>query len=506
MPNNLYVGDPFFDLKDGWTRIQYKFDDEDSQARFRFITNSETGKWIDYDLFHRIKRIMPSLNMKQDMLKTRSKYNPDMLRKHCKAWEVGKQSNNSSNYDKAVMHRAFRNVLAEWQLPTKVKPIALEEVPFKKDTNFGAPTFQNSSKDEHAQERAIKGAKAVLRGKCPQPFAMYHRGKNDEEVRITLAEAKEMFLIAGMFFYPYFSRMKKSNIRYAGGLHRLNTSAKMNEIKWKSRFALSVDYSKYDSSISSLLTSLAFKIVESNFYMTEKERKAWKIYVNYFQRGGMLAPDGYIYYGREHGVPSGSLFTSVIGSIVNCLVIEYFRLRTGAQVTDHIVLGDDCIIGLLNPIPVDTYAQVAKEIGINVGLGDSKLLNADELIYFLGHYWEDGTPRRDVEETIVRLCCPEIIKPWNRAKFGSAEYLVGLFDKIKDYQNDNEWFWSLGNIIIDSFLIPNEPWNWGYVVRRDFYYTNLRLEAKQAAKPTGLARALGEQALPSNSCRIRALV
>lgn len=504
MPN-LYVGDPFFNLNDGWTRIKYRFMDEESQARFNTIVNSETGKWIDYNLFHQFKRVFPSLKMRQDDLKPRSKYNPDMLRKHCTAWEAGKQSNGSMNFDKQIMHQAFLNVSTEFSLPVKVRPIALDEVPFKESTNFGAPTFQNSSKDEAAQERAIKGAKSVIRGKCPEPFAMYHRGKNEEEVRITLAEPKEMFVLAGTFFYPYFWSMKKGNIRYAGGMKRLSTSAKMNEIKWKSRFALSVDYSKYDSSICSLLTSLAFKIIESNFVMTDKESKAWRIYVNYFQRGGMLAPDGYIYYGREHGVPSGSLFTSIVGSIVNCLIIEYFRLKTGALVTDHIVLGDDCIIGLLNPIPVEDFAQVAKELGINVGLEDSKLLHAEDLIYFLGHYWEDGTPRREIEETIERICCPEVVKPWHRAKFGSDEYLVGLFDKIKDYQNDNEWFWNVGNILMDSFIAPEQPWNWGYIVRREFYYTNMKLEAKQHVK-TGLSRALGEEDLQPNSCRIRAVV
>lgn len=503
--SHLYNGEPFFNLEDGWTRVPYKFMDDEALRRFKFITNSETGKWIDYDLFHHFKRVVPSLNMQQSELTARSCYNPDMLRKHCAAWEAGKRGSNSMNYDSKLLHKAFLNVSKEFQLSTKVKPLALEEVPFKKDTNFGAPTFQNSSKDEFAHERAIKGAKAVMRGKCPEPFTMYHRGKNETEARITLAESKEMFLIGGRFFYPYFTSMKKSNLRYAGGMRRLNTSAKMNSIKWTCRFALSVDYSKYDSSIKQLLTSLAFKIVESNFVMTAEEAKAWNIYVKYFQMGGMLAPDGYIYYGRNHGVASGSIFTSVIGSIVNCLIIEYFRLRTGALVTDHIVLGDDCIIGLIQPVPVERFAEVASELGINVGLDDSKLLCNDELIHFLGHYWDEGMPRRAISETITRLCCPEVIKPWNREKFGSVPYLIGLFDKIKDYQNDNEWFWNIGNIIMDSFLLPDEPWNWGYNVRRDFMFTNMVLDSKQKTK-TGLSRALQIEAMPAGSCRIRAVI
>lgn len=487
MPTDLYCGDPFFE---GWRSKPYTFESEDAKMRFRSITNSERGKWIEWDLFYHIKRMAPSLGLNAAELEARSKYNPDMLRPHCRKWEEGQ--NRELNYNQELLAKAVASVNSKFSLREKVQPIDFTEVPWKNDTNFGCPTFSNSKHDPHAQEKAIAAAKAVARGKAPEPFVAYARGKNEEEARITLAESKPMFIVGGSFFYPYFWGLKAENSPYAGCAKKQSVSARVNSLKWNSRFVLAADYSRYDSTIPQVLTSCAFKIIKNNFVLTKKEEALWETYVAHFNTNGMLMPDGNIYYGRRGGVPSGAIFTSIVGSIVNAIIIEYAALRGKMQVTDYLVLGDDSIIGLLNPVQVADFAKYASELGIIVSQDDSKLYVGDEKVYFLGHYWEDGCSRRDVKETIYRLCCPENVKPWNRAKFGSRDYLLGLFDKIKDYQNDNEWFWTLGNMIIDSFLKPNEPWLWGEIVRRDFYYTNMVLDQKQH-RSTGLQRVFGKQ-------------
>nr|QUS52679.1 RNA-dependent RNA polymerase [Mute swan feces associated partitiviridae F] len=486
MPTQLYSGDPFFQ---GWRSKPYIFESEEAKAQFKLITNSMRPKWIEWDLFYHIKRMAPSLGLNAAELEARSKYNPDMFRPHCRKWEEGQASELA--YDHELFSRAVASVNSKFSLLEKVKPIAYEEVPWKEDTNFGAPTFSNSRHDKFARDKAIAGAKAIARGKSPEPFVAYARGKNEEEARITLAEPKAMFIVGGRFFYPYFRALKAVNSPYAGCAKRQSISARVNELKWNSRFVLAADYSRYDSTIPQVLTSCAFKIIKNNFVMTKKEEALWETYVAHFNTNGMLMPDGNIYYGRKGGVPSGAIFTSIIGSIVNAIIIEYCALRGKMLVTDYLVLGDDSIIGLTQPTQVEAFTEYASELGIIVSQEDSKLYVGDEKIYFLGHFWEDGCSRRDIKETIYRLCCPENIKPWNRAKFGSTEYCLGLFDKIKDYQNDNEWFWSLGNMIIDSFLVPEEPWLWGEITRRNFFYTNMVLDQRQQ-RDTGLKRLFGK--------------
>ena len=502
MPN-LFIGEPFF--TDGWRRIPYQFISEDAQAAFAEITNSCKKPWVDYDLFHRIKRMFPDLRLTQKELQPRCAYEPNMLRKHCEIWE--KQSATvTRNYDSKALAKAYSSVLQKFKLRDKVKPIAFDEVPWINDTNFGAPYFKNSKKMESPQEKAIAGAKAIKRGRAFYPFSGYHRGKSDTEVRIIWAEGKSEWMVGAIFFYPYFEALKmQTECPYAGVHKRLGTSARVNTLKWRSRFILAMDYSKFDATIPPMLIKLAFKIIKHNLELSRKEEELFDRYVTHFCTNGIIMPDGFIYYGRQGGVPSGSVFTSLIDSIVNAILIEYCMQKGAMLATDYLVLGDDSIVGLARPVNKAEIVSLIGELGVKVSDDDTFVTCArTEASYFLGHYWEYGAPRRDVVETITRLCCPEFPQPWNFAEFGSHEYKVGLFDKIKDYQNDNDWFWKYGNTLIDSFLLPDEPWNWGEIVRPSYQYYNLRLEAK-AYRPTGLARAFGEDWSDASTMRTVAM-
>nr|QUS52677.1 RNA-dependent RNA polymerase [Mute swan feces associated partitiviridae D] len=497
MPTELYSGEPFFD---GWKRKEYNFESEEAKSRFLFVTNSQRGNWIDWDLYYHIKRLAPELDLHKEDLVGRAKYNPDMFRPHCRKWVEG-QSREIA-YDSHAFAIANARVRARFQLREKVKPIAFDQVPWKNDTNFGAPTFANSKHHPDAQSKAIAGAKAVKRGKKPEPFTAYSRGKNDQEARIVMAEPKEMFIIGGTFFYPYFEALKLVKSPYAGSTKRLAISARVNSFKWNSRFILAADYSKFDSTIPQVLISCAFNIIKDNFIMTEAEEALWEKYVLHFLKNGVLMPDGYIYYGRNGGVPSGAIFTSIIGSICNALIIEYACQCHKALLTDYLVLGDDCLIGLNAPFQKEEFASYLRHFGIEVSLEDTELHLAESYVYFLGHYWDDGVSKRPVEETVLRLVCPENVKPWNRAEFGSLNYCIGLFDKIKDYQNDNQAFWELGNKIMDSLMYPDESHKWGKTFHRGFCYNNVVLDARQKRK-SGLARAFGEtEGLRQHSTRL----
>ena len=494
----LFSGEPFFD---GWKSKEYVFESEEAKSQFRLITNSQRGNWIDWDLYYLIKRLAPDLGLEKTELKGRAKYNPDMFRPHCRKWVEGQ--NRVIAYDTQAFALANAKVRARFKLREKVQPIAFEEVPWKDDTNFGAPTFSNSKHYPDAQEKAIAGAKAVKRGKSPEPFTAYHRGKNGDEVRIVMAEPKEMFIIGGTYFYPFFEALKLVKSPYAGSTKRLAISARMNNFKWNSRFILAADYSKFDSTIPPVIISCAFEIIKDNFIMTPAEEALWEKYVKHFMTNGVLMPDGRIYYGRRGGVPSGAIFTSVIGSICNALLIEYACICHDALLTDYLVLGDDCIIGLNAPFQKEEFAQYLRHFGIEVSLEDTELHKAEDYVYFLGHYWDDGVSKRPVKESVLRLVCPENVKPWNRAKFGSYEYCIGLFDKIKDYQNDNRDFWELGNRIMDALMYPEEAnFKWGTKFHRGFAYNNVVLDVKQKRK-SGLKRALGEtEELKQHSTRL----
>lgn len=506
-PVKLYTGEPFF--KEGWRKVEYRFVSDEAKMAFKNLTNRNQGGKIDYDLFHHIKRALPSLGLSQDILSSRSAYNPDMFRPHCDVW--AKQAERVTfSFDQVALSSAVKRVKDNYSLVEKVEPLQFDEVPWINDTNFGAPLFKNSQDIEDAQRIAINGAKAIRRGKSFGPFTILPRGKSEQEVRIVNGEGKAEFIVGASFFYPYFDALKsEAKCSYAGLYKRQGVSARINYMKWNSRFILEMDYSKFDATIPSMLIRIAFSIIKCNMRLTEKEGALFDRYVDHFCTNGFLMPDGFIYYGRRGGVPSGSVFTSLIDSIVNAILIEYLSLRLKVPVLDYLVLGDDSVVALNVPVKVDKVVACLAELNIRVSKEDTRVKLSHNKIKFLGHYFEDGVARREIEETIFRLCCPERPKAWNFANFGSKRYLVGLFDKIKDYQNDNEWFFEIGNIIMDSFLMPDRPWMWGQIVRRDFYYTNMRLEDKVGInthrRVAGLERAFDVKLTPASS-RIMAVL
>lgn len=497
MPN-LYVGEKFFET---WKRTQYHFQDDEAKRRFFEITNRPSGPVILYDLFWRAKRLVDdpeALDYRE--LKARSAYNPDMLRPHASAWEKG---GHLGEYDAALLTKAFRMAREMWKLNEKVVPLELEDVPFKDDTNFGAPLF--ASKHPYAREVALKRAKAVLRGAAPEPFTAYSRGKDETQVRITQAEPKEMFLIGGSFFYPYMEEMKHIESPYAGGGARLEISSRVTELRWNSRWIASIDYSKYDASIPKRLIELAFNVMESNISFTRETRKRWNIYKKHFIHGGILMPDGYVYFGRAHGIPSGSILTSIIGSIINSIVLTYILLRNECNWSGFLVLGDDSLVGLNSPLKKRLIAETAAELGIKVSVDDTEVFLASEKPYFLGHYWSDGCPWRPVEDTIMRLVCPERPKAWMFADERSPEFIAGLADKLKDYVTDNLNFNELANKLLDSYLIPSQPWTWGMHNRKVWNYTNVRLD-RSNTEVNGLERVLKKDyQRTASSSRILAL-
>ena len=126
---------------------------------------------------------------------------------------------------------------------------------------------------------------------------------------------------------------------YAGG----KSSTAISQIigNWRSEYGnwLSLDYSSFDQTISSWLIRDAFDIIASAF--TEYDQELWNVVVNDFIHKNFVLPDRVIH--SDKGVPSGSMFTQIVDSIVNMLVIKTYLNSKGIK-GDMIVMGDDNLL------------------------------------------------------------------------------------------------------------------------------------------------------------------
>lgn len=135
------------------------------------------------------------------------------------------------------------------------------------------------------------------------------------------------------FFNPIVFGFKKTQF----GTERINYKRKLYD------FSLEGDWSNFDSTVLAEKIIVAFGICRSFFPEGRDIDRAFCYFCDGFLNKTVVCPDGN-FFKFYKGVPSGNAWTSIINSIVNCLMIEeIFRSYRafGWKDFDYQVLGDD---------------------------------------------------------------------------------------------------------------------------------------------------------------------
>jgi hypothetical protein len=406
----------------------------------------KSGVVILHDIRDALETVA-GITIPSETLEGRSKYEPDMIRKQCKDLEDGGVM---GKYDKVILKQAYEKVRRMFRM-SGLRPLPLEEVPYQASTNAGLPTLQSKAEDYPRAMREARKLQAHANA-APPPVVLFHRGKNEERARYVNGYPFSMTLLEGRFFYVYQPAILKHHTPYAGGHYDYETCGLLNEMRLKGRFIMETDYSQFDTSISNKLSSMAFNIIHDSFEMSEQDEADWERITRYFHTSPMLAPDGYIYSGRRHGVPSGSNFTQLIDSIVNCILVEYSQRRLKFKAVRYLVLGDDVVAGVDRPVDLEAQAKVLAELGIKLNVKKSRVVPTSEAPHFLGHYEVRMVMRRDVTETLERLVTPEK----DRKEFHSPVAQIrrkAFIERLRDYQQDNPDAWEVLEKLVQFYQL-----------------------------------------------------
>lgn len=235
------------------------------------------------------------------------------------------------------------------------------------------------------------------------------------KIRLVWAYPMEMTIMEARFAAPLIDVFKSFETPMAIAMSTAKLGARVWAIDNLPGSTRALDFSKFDSTIPAALIYKAFDILGTWFSEEEKEQYGWSTVVNYFVHTPICMPNGKIYRGKRHGVPSGSYFTQLIDSVVNIIIQMYMarKLDYTLQAENFMVLGDDVIISIPTHVTTVEYSKVLLEaFGMIVHPDKTK-----EIAHFLGATWKNGLPYRPLDEVLQKMAYPEMSRIYTGKTF-----------------------------------------------------------------------------------------
>jgi hypothetical protein len=217
-------------------------------------------------------------------------------------------------------------------------------------------------------------------------------------------------IIAELRFARPFQRYIGNRRYYAGGKSARDISSIIFNMRAKWTNYVSLDYSRFDQTISSWLIYDAFDVVKAAFRsFNQEEEQIWNIVVHDFIHKTFVTKDGFV---QSHkGVPSGSMFTQIIDSIVNRLMITTF-LKTKKIEGEMIIMGDDNLLYYRRPssgadIRIEIASYLQKNFGITCNGEKSSYGTSGDNPEFLSRTWRLDGEWRHPNVLTSKLLFPE---------------------------------------------------------------------------------------------------
>lgn len=198
-----------------------------------------------------------------------------------------------------------------------------------------------------------------------------------------------------------------------GGMQWLhNTIQRYSMMDFGSKYVMT-DYSGFDAKIPAWLIRDAFRIIYDCFDMTPEDDLKFKKLIQYFINTPIQNMDGRRFQ-KDHGVPSGSMFTNIVGTICNLLMTLTVLIILYGEIPPFInVFGDDGVFVLPSHHKVDfgAMARCMKDMfGSELNVKKSYWTRRIDNIHYLGYYNYNGSPVKPTEELLAALMYPQYNK------------------------------------------------------------------------------------------------
>lgn len=273
----------------------------------------------------------------------------------------------------------------------------------------GLPNLTSKAKDlPYAIDRELQVRK---REKGPNPCIAFARTQAGGKTRLVWGYPLEMTIMESRFAVPLINEFLSRRTPYAIGLYKFELGAYVDQQVIDKGTPVGLDYSKFDSTIPASLIKMAFDILGTWFSEEEKVECGWETLVHYFIHTPIVMPDGNLYKGKHHGVPSGSFFTSMVDSVVNFILLMACLPDVGANPhwKSIFIMGDDSIFPVDGDIDLEALAQSLKRFNIRMNVEKTEVGTA----HFLGAYWIRCKPTLPLEQLASKAVYTERFRKYN---------------------------------------------------------------------------------------------
>nr|AVP26802.1 RNA-dependent RNA polymerase [Rhizoctonia solani dsRNA virus 5] len=347
-----------------------------------------------------------------------------------------------------ILKEALEELRPDEQIIPFTNGYALKHPDFPRSTSPGYPwsfTFKTKGQvidDPVAPNYIHRAWDSIGRGIPWQlnPAEAFHRTVASEntksKVRLTWGYPIDVVAEEARWFLPLFATLKKDARRkdffYGLGLE----TALGGQRHIREHFdrappgskVINGDLSEFDQHVTDWIIRDVFALLKTWFDFTkvvDSEGKVWNVnpaqserrwnaMVSYFIKTKIRLPQGAVIQ-KFQGVPSGSMWTNLMDTIVNCVQMRTICRRMGLPIYKDYYYGDDsCIIvaptpGEGNPIDLEEFStQLKQTFGGILSPHKTDLFDSADGIHWLGYWSRPGNKvARDIYFLIASNMFPE---------------------------------------------------------------------------------------------------
>jgi hypothetical protein len=225
-----------------------------------------------------------------------------------------------------------------------------------------------------AELPALLGVRGQPRGPASVVGTIYAK------TRVIYAMSRAVMNVEKRIQAPLQSILARSEVFSAWGTRADVARAVTRLFTQSPRSILSVDFKSFDVSVPECVLERIFRIIEGWF--TGESAPTIRFAKEAFMRCGILCPDLYLPgSARTGGVPSGSVMTNLIDSLVNLWVMHYSAHRVRSGLIFALAQGDDGVYTFHGTPSLSDLCEAVSELGMTIS--PEKSMMCSDAVHFL---------------------------------------------------------------------------------------------------------------------------